>query len=206
MKKIGLIFAVIAIVALSGCLSTGGGKADGAPPFIVDLSTMTMVSVTNNPDRVGAPIGNVLRNPTPITRNWQDIMFLFPADMPDVTGYSRMTVTLKYFNAAGDELVPRDGMGMMCLIYDVGGDWRGPQMGAGPNTPVKEMNVGGFSGMVNTDRGVRIGLKQNPGAILVQKAQDPNVAFIELSGIIFHNGNYKYDGEHVQGEGPEGSS
>jgi len=204
MKKIGVVLAIIAIVALAGCAS-GGGKAGGAEPYIVDLSKMTMVSVTNNPDRIGAPIGNVLRNPSPITRNWQDIMFLFPTDMADITGYSRVTITLKYFNAAGEELVPRDSMGMLVVIYDVNGDWRGPEMGGGPNTPIKEMNVGGFSGMINTDRGTRVTFKQNPQALLVQKAQDPNVAFIELSGIIFHNGNYKFEGEHVQGEGPEGS-
>jgi hypothetical protein len=208
MKKLGVILAILVALTFASCAGTGGGggaSAGGEPPFSVDLSTMTLWSVTNNPDRLVAPIPGRLRNVNPITRNWEDLMFVFPEDMPDVTKYSRITVTLRYFNAAGAPIAPRDGMGMIVLIYDTSGDWRGPAMGAGPNTPLKEMNVGGFSAMVSTARGSRVALRQNPQALLVQKAQDPNVGFIELTGIHFHNGNFEFSEEQPAGEGPEGS-
>jgi len=209
MKKFGLVIAIVAVIAIvfAGCASGGGGggrSGSGQAPYIVDLSKMVQYSVTNSPDKLVAPVRG-LRNLTPITKNWTDVMYLFPEDMPDVTGYSRVTVTVKYFNASGDELPPRDSMGMASMILDTNGDWRGPEMGSGPNHAFKEFNVGGFSGMLHKDRGVRVGLKKNPAAILIQAAQDRSVFFIELSGVIFHNGDFKFDSEQPQGEGPEGS-
>ena len=207
MKKIGIIIAIIAIVALAGCASGGGGKSGGggAEPFIVDLSKLQQVQVINQDNStIGGPIPT-LRNPTAFTRNWQGMLITFPEDLFDISKYSRVTVNLRFFNANREELAPRDSMAMLVFVYNVAGDWHGPSMGPGPNTPVKEMNVMGFSGLINTDRGVRHNMNRVPGAIFIQKAQDPNVAFIELSRIVFHNGNYKFDGEQVAGAGPEGT-
>lgn len=207
MKKILLIAVVLlmtsALAFAGGGSDKGGAKAGGSgePPFIVDLSTMTQVATTASPDKIGAPVPG-LRNPTAITKNWHDVMFLFPEDMPDVTKYSRVTVTLKYYDKDGKLLVPKDSMAMCSMLYGTDANWRAD---AGGNTIFKEFNIGGFSGMLHKERGLRISLSKNPGALLAQRAQDANCAFIELSGIIFHNGDFKFTEEQPEGEGPEGS-
>jgi len=179
MKKFGVIFAIIMIVALAGCASGGGGGAAKAPaggggaPFVVDLSTLPAV-----------------RNTTPFAKNWDDFLIILPTFPVDVTKYTRLTITAKYFNADGVEVEQQDSKIMAVLIYDPNGDIRGPASGPGPNTPVKEMNVGGFSGLINKDRGVRINLKQAPGALLFQN-NDTSVRFVELTSFVFHNGDYK---------------
>jgi hypothetical protein len=75
---------------------------------------------------------------------------------------------------------------MVSLIYDLKGDIRGPEMGPGKNTPLKEFNVGGVSGSVSSEKGVRITLTQQPGAILFQNS-NAGVKFIEVTEITFHN-------------------
>jgi len=194
MKKILLIAVVLLMTSM--LVFAGGGKdkaaaGSGEAPFVVDLSTLKLAITSTNPDTVTGDRGNLLRNQAAITRNWEDVMWLFPENFVDVTKYQRVTITCKYYDAEGEELVPADSMAQVLLINDIAGDWRGPAMGPGPNTPLKEQNVGGFSGLVNRDRGVRHGCGKAPAAILFQKAQDPKVAFIELTGIIFHNGDYK---------------
>ena len=189
MKKISVILAVLAILALAGCASSGGGgggaAGGGAAPYSVDLSKLRAVAIGAG-DVVGEPTGLSVRNKDAFAKNYDDLMILFPSDMPDVTGYARITIKCKYFNADGGEIAQGDSNAMVSLVYDINGDKRGPEMGAGPNTPLKEFNVGGFSGQVSTDRGVRVNLSQNPGAILFQNS-NTNVKFIEVTDIIFHN-------------------
>jgi hypothetical protein len=205
MKKFGVVVAIIAIAAFAGCATGGGGGGgSGAAPFIVDLSTLTQVQVINQDNStVGGPVPT-LRNPTAFTRNWQGMYIRFPENFVDVSQYVRLTVTLKFFNAAGEEIRPGDGMGMIVFVYDTAGDWHGPALGPGPNTPVKEMNVMGFSGLVHKDRGIRHNMNRAPQGIFIQRAQNQAVAFIELTSVVFHNGNYD-SGAEVSGEGPEGS-
>jgi hypothetical protein len=189
MKKISVILAVLAILALAGCASSGGGGGSsggsGAAPYSVDLSKLRAVTLGPG-DVVGEPTGLSVRNSTPFAKNYDDLFILFPSDMPDVTGYARVTIRCKYFNADGGEMAQGDSNAMVSLIYDINGDKRGPEMGAGPNTPLKEFNVGGFSGTVSTDRGTRVVLRQNPSAILFQNS-NANVRFIEVTEITFHN-------------------
>jgi hypothetical protein len=207
MKKFGVVLAVLTALCFIGCASGGGGGAagvDGPRPFIVDLSTLQQVEVIDQSNStVGGPIPT-LRNPEAFTRNWQGMFITIPEDAVDVTQYSRVTVALRYFSADMEELPPGDGMGMIVFVYDMTGDWHGPAMGPGPNTPIKEMNVGGFSGTINRDRGVRHGMNRVPQGVFIQRAQNANVAYIELARIVFHNGNYD-SGVDVVGEGPEGS-
>jgi len=191
MKKISVILAVLAILALAGCASSGGGggggesASTGASSYSVDLSRLRVVTLGAG-DAVGEPTGLSVRNSNPFTKNYDDLFILFPSDMPDVTGYSRITINCKYFNADGGEINQGDSNAMVVLVYDINGDKRGPEMGAGPNTPLKEFNVGGFSGQVSTPRGVRVNLRQNPGAILFQNS-NVGVKFIEVTEITFHN-------------------
>ncbi|MDR0300736.1 MAG: hypothetical protein LBI04_00285 [Treponema sp.] len=172
MKKIGIVLAIALALTLVGCASSGGSSSGGGAdlaPYSVDLSTLPLV-----------------KNANPFTQNWDDLLILFPAFPVDVTQYSRITINCKYYNAAGEEMPQSDSRVMVSLIYDPEGDIRGPAMGPGPNTPLKEMNVGGFSGLVNTDKGTRIRLKQAPGAILFQN-NTLDVRFIEVTQITFHN-------------------
>jgi hypothetical protein len=179
MKKFGLVLLIIALVVASawagGKTDKGSSSGDGAEPFIVDLSTLPMV-----------------RNAAPFTKGYDDLLIELPkSSLPsDFSKYTRLTITAIYFNGAGDELPQADSMVMVSMIYDVDGDIRGPSMGPGPNTPVKEFNVGGFSGLTHSDRGIRVSFKQPPQAILLQNNGGSPVMFIELTGLIFHNGDY----------------
>jgi len=176
MKKIGIILSIaIALTLVVGCASSGGGSSGGGgggaalKPYAVDLSKLPLV-----------------KNQKPFTKKYDDLLITFPPFPVDITQYSRVTITCKYFDASGAELPQADTRAMVSLIYDLKGDIRGPEMGPGKNTPLKEFNVGGFSGLVNTDRGVRIKLIQPLGGILFQNSDDM-VKFIELTGITFHN-------------------
>lgn len=190
MKKIGIILAIIAIVAFAGCGSGGGGKSsgDGAAPLIVDLNTLTAVSTLQG-DKVGNPTGQHVRNVTPFAKNYDDLLLLFAPFTADVSQYQRVTIKCKYFNADNEEIGQGDSNAMVSFIYDLDGDWRGPAMGPGANTPLKEMNVGGFSGLVSGNRGIRVRLSQWPSAVLFQNS-NAGVKFIEVTAIVFHNGNY----------------
>jgi len=195
MKKFGFIAAVIAIIAFAGCASSGGGGGkgasaeDGEPPFVVDLSTLSQYSTLEG-DKVGENLGSKMRNVDPFTKSWDGFLIVFPDNFVDVSKYTRVTIVLKYFNEAGEELRGEDSMGQLNFITDLNGDWRGPGMGPGPNTPLKEMNIGGYSGTVNKDRGVRHGCKTAPKGMVIQRAQ-MGPAYIELANMVWHNGNYE---------------
>jgi hypothetical protein len=178
MKKLGVVLAIIALVATSvwaGPKADKGGSG-GAEPFIVDLSTLSLV-----------------KNEAAFTKGYDDLLIELPkSSLPsDFSKYTRLTITAIYFNAAGDELPQADSMCMASMIYDVTGDLRGPSMGPGANTPVKEFNVGGFSGLIHKDKGIRVTFKEAPQAVLLQNNGGSPVAFIQLTGLIFHNGNYE---------------
>ena len=173
MKKLGFILAVLVILTFAACASSGGsGGGSAAEPFVVDLSTL---------DRV--------RNERPFTKNFDDLLIPLPRFDVDVTQYSRITIRAKYFDQNGVEIMQQDSVAMVTLILDLDDDIRGPANGPGPNTPVKEFNVGGFSGTIHLNRGVRINLKHSPDAILFQN-NDASTGFIELTTLVFHNGNF----------------
>ncbi|MDR2941351.1 MAG: hypothetical protein LBV17_02025 [Treponema sp.] len=176
MKKIGIILSIaIALTLVVGCASSGGGSSSGSSgggdlqPYSVDLKTLPFV-----------------RNAKPFTKNYDDLLIEFPALPVDVTKYKRVTINCKYFNGNGEEIAQADSNAMVSLIYDVKGDIRGPEMGPGKNTPLKEFNVGGFSGAVSTEKGTRVTLTQPLGAILFQNS-NAGVKFIEVTEITFHN-------------------
>ncbi|MDR2597007.1 MAG: hypothetical protein LBC76_06780, partial [Treponema sp.] len=134
-----------------------------------------------------------VKNDKPFSKAWDDLLIELPADaLPsDFSKYTRFTVTCKYYNAGGVEIEQGDSNVMVSMIYDLKGDIRGPANGPGANTPVKEFNVGGFSGLIHKDRGIRVTFSQAPQAILFQNNSGSAVAFIELTSIVFHNGDYK---------------
>jgi len=204
MKKLGVVFAILAIVALVvGCGSgtaggaTGGGGG-GAAPFKVDLSKLTTLQIKSGESAEPTLKGNYttipgVKNKDPLTKAWGDVLIFLPKDaLPsDFSKYTRLTLTCKYFDASGAEIDQSDSNCIVSVIYDLKGDIRGPAQGPGANTPVKEFNVGGFSGMIHKDRGVRVSFKEAPQAVLFQNNSGSKVAFIELTSMVFHNGDYK---------------
>jgi len=196
MKKILLVAVILLMTSM--LVFAGGGKdkgaaaGGGAAPFVVDLSTLIAAKMDNG-NYTGQQIGNFTRNQTPFTKGWDDFMMLIPeSSLPkNLADYQRLTVTCKYYNAAGVEIEQGDSIAMVVVIYDPAGDIRGPAMGPGANTPVKEMNVGGFSGLIQKDRGIRVTFSKAPGAIMFQNNPGTPCAFIELTSFVFHNGNYK---------------
>ena len=197
MRKLSVIIAAAAVLAVIGCATGGGGGAAPAAgdPLIVDLSTLKLAKIQTSdaysPITVVGEEGLGVRNTEPIARKWGEVLLLFPEPL-DVSGYSRVTINCKYFNADGDEINQGDTNAMVTLVRDINGDKRGPEMGAGGNVALKEMNVGGFSGGVSKERGSRIRNDATISSILFQSCND-NVKFIELTEIVFHNGDFTRD-------------
>jgi len=195
MKKISIVLAVVvALTLVAGCASSGGGSSvsggGGADikPFSADLSTLSYKIFTQSSKTLSAAAVKGSKNATPLGKQWDGVLFLF-SDFPvDVTKYKRITISCKYFDSTGGEIAQGDGKAMVVVVYDVAGDLEGPEMGAGKNTPLKEFNLGGFSGMVNQDKGSRINLTKAPGGVLLQAA-DPSVKFIEITQFTLHNGS-----------------
>jgi len=206
MKKILLVAVVLlmtsALAFAGGGSDKGAAAGGGEPPFVVDLSKLVQAETLPG-DKVGRTLGNSVRNLTPFKSAWDGFLILFPEDMVDLSKYQRVTITLKYFDKDGKELEPADSMGQFNFITDLNGDWRGPAMDAGPNTPLKQANVGGFSGLVNKERGVRHNCSKVPGGMVIQRAQDGRVVFIEIGTIVFHNSNFKFSEPQPEGVGPQ---
>jgi hypothetical protein len=202
MKKLGVVLAILAIVALIGCGSgtTGGATASGGgggAAFKVDLSKLSTLDIPSGSrvedERAKNKTIPGVKNKEPLTKAWGDVMILLPKDaLPaDMSKYTRCTITCKYYDAGGEEIEQGDSNCIVSVIYDINGDVRGPAQGPGANTPVKEFNVGGFSGLIQKDRGVRVTFKEAPQAVLFQNNSGSKVAFIELTSLVFHNGDYK---------------
>ena len=176
MKKIGIVLlAFVVALALLGCPS----QPPPAAPAPAAAAALTSYSVDIN----SLPLK---RNAKAFTKNYDDLLITFPTFPVDVTQFKRVTINAKYFDASGKEIAQGDSNAMVVLIYDPKGDIRGPEMGPGKNTPLKEFNVGGASGAVSGEKGTRINLTQQPGAILFQNS-NANVKFIEVTEITFHN-------------------
>jgi hypothetical protein len=186
MKKLGIL-VVVAVLA-AGCVSTGSsaGGGGGPAPYVVDLTKLT--AMTMNGNSVGQPSGETVRNRVAFTRNYDNLVLLFPEFPVDVTKYQRVTIKCKYFGADGrTEITQGDGNAMVSIFYDPHGEIFAD---GNPNVALKEFNVGGFSGIVSSDRGSRIRLSKAPGGVLFQNSS-LNVKFIECTAIIFHNGDYE---------------
>jgi len=149
--------------------AAASSSAGERPSYSVDLSTLPMI-----------------RNEKPLDRQWADFLIRFPEFPVDVTPYTRITIKAKYFDGNDNEISQSDNQIMVSLIYNLSGDIRGPADGPGPNTPLKEFNIGGPSGTVHRDKGAKIKLKDEPEAILFQNA-NPYVKYIEVTEITFHD-------------------
>jgi len=174
MKKFGLVLVTLMVVAAIGFVGCAGGPrhAPGeGPEFSFDLEGL----------------GIQTRNEEALAGRWADLLIMLP-EIPDVdfTAFSRVTIVANYFNEAGEQIPHQDDMVMVTLVYDPAGDIRGPEMGPGPNTPLKQFNVGGGSGSVHRERGSILRLTRQPMAVLLQNA-NAMVRYIELVELTFHN-------------------
>jgi len=192
MKKLGIIISIVAILAVAGCASSGGGSSSGGGDgdfYIVDLSTVKVVALVN--DVIGQPTGGTVKNLTPFTKQYDDLLIVFPEFPVDVKKFSRMTVRGKYYDANGEEIAAGDGNAMLSILEDatvtdsklIRG---GAAEGAYPNIPFKQYNFMGFSGTIHSNKGARIRFSKGPGGILFQSS-NTTVKFIELTDVIFHN-------------------
>jgi len=164
MKRFGVGFLLLMVVATSGTVAQPA-------EFTIDFNGL----------------GITTRNRAAFTRQWDDFLIIFPA-FPgiDFDRFTRVTIRADFFDINGNWLSPDNDMVMVTLIYDPRGDIRGPAMGPGPNTPLKQFNVGGPYGEVHTYQGSIVLLNQQPRAILFQNSS-PLVRFIEVTEVTFHN-------------------
>ena len=132
-------------------------------------------------------LGLSTRNGVAFTQRWDDFFIRFP-EFPyvDFTAFSRVTIRADAFGAGSEPIAPADTMIMVTLIYDPAGDLRGPPTDPGPNTPLRQFNVGGPSGTVHTERGSSVNLTQAPGGVLFQNS-DIAVRYIEVVEVTFYN-------------------
>jgi hypothetical protein len=184
-----------AVQAASTAPSSGAGNGE---IFKVDLSKLSTLKVESGSDAVVTLKGDYttlpgVKNEAPLTKAWGDVLIILPESVlpSNLSKYTKLTITAKYYNSEGKEIKQQDQQCMVSLIYDLKGNIRGPEMGTGPNTPVKEFNVGGNSGLIHKDKGIKIKFTKAPQAVLFQNVAGTNVAFIEMTGMIFHNGDYK---------------
>jgi hypothetical protein len=192
MKKVVIALAFVVALALLGCPSQPKPEptpqVSSAPKtYSVDLGAVSYQIFSDKTGILATGAGKGAKNATAIPARWDGVLYTFGALPADITQYKRVTINAKYFDSTGKEITQGDGKVMVVLVYDLKGDLKGPEMGAGKNTPLKEFNVGGVSGLVSGEKGVRVNLAQAPGGILLQ-ASDPGVKFIELTQVTFHNG------------------
>ena len=175
MKKIAFALVSLVVAAAIGFVGCAGGPrpAAGPPPepFSIDFEAL------------GIPT----RNEEAFTQRWDDFFIALP-EFPEIdfTRFSRVTMTANYFDIDGNMLEHADDLVMVTIVYDPAGDWRGPPDGPGPNTPLKQFNVGGPFGSIHTERGSILRLTRAPGGILFQNSQ-LHVRYIEVTEITFHN-------------------
>jgi len=173
MKRMSVVIAVmvsLAVIGFAGCAS--GPERDPDAFFTINF----------------ADWGLPTRNAVAFGGQWADFLIQFPDEIHDTNfrNFSRVTIRANAFNADGELLPAGDDMMMVTVILDMSGDIRGPEGGPGPNTPLKEFNVGGSMGTVHTRRGTPLRLTRAPEGILFQNS-NAIVRYIEVTEITFHN-------------------
>jgi hypothetical protein len=184
-KKFSFVLAIVIALIFVGCEDS---DEVNLPPYSVDLSTVSYAMFSDSANSKTDSLGVSVKNKEPLPEKWDGVLFIFSGFAEDVTKFKRITIRAKYFSGNDEEIPQADGNVMVVLVYDINGDLKGPEMGAGENTPLKEFNVGGSSGPVSSDKGSSVNLTKAPGGVLFQ-ASDEAVKFIEITEVIFHNGS-----------------
>ena len=139
----------------------------------VDLSTLT-----------------ITRNLEPFENQLDEFPILFPewSDDIDWSYFNRIRVRARYYDSDLRELLPRNAMGIVSLIYDPDVEWGDLPEDTDTNTPFRAINLMGHSGAVSMEGGAVLFLDKAPLVILFQNAT-PDVAFIEVTEITFFSNN-----------------
>jgi hypothetical protein len=185
MKKLGVIFAIIALVTVStfavmSCASSGGG-GDGR--YVADLKTFSTI-----------------KNTVAFTKIYDGFAVPFPEFPVDITQFKRLTVRARSMNAAGDDITAWSDNAQVRLVYDITPRAGAPAQGGygdihsdkpRSNVLFYEYNVG-FEGLgqLSNNEGVLMGIEpgKTPAGIYIDNSS-ANVKFIEITEIIFHNGS-----------------
>jgi len=176
MKRICFVLTALAAAAAIGL--TGCGTTERVPlaeePFSVDLSLLPQV-----------------RNSAPFTRQWDDLIIPFPAGMfdeIDFRAFTRVTIRADYFDADGNLVEPDNDLAMVVLVYDLDRNFGDSPDGVspGPNSPLRQLHIGGEWGSIHTERGSMMRLIREPAAIVFHN-MSTLVRYIEVTEITFHN-------------------
>jgi outer membrane murein-binding lipoprotein Lpp/uncharacterized Zn ribbon protein len=186
MKKFCIVLAVLAALVLAGCASSGGGSSSGGGAagdvYSVDLSTLTIIQEVGDKLNMDAAFKGT-KNADPLARSWRWFVAEFDTLPANITDYQRVTIRIQCYDADGNEMKGADSNAQVIMFYDLNGELH---KDGDPNLVFKEMNVGGFSGLLDKERGVRTRLKAPPQGIVLQAAQN-EPKFIEVTEITFHN-------------------
>jgi hypothetical protein len=184
MKKLGVIFAIIALVtafAVIGCGTGGGGKLERYQADLTKFQT--------------------IKNTAAFTKIYDGFAVPFPEFDVDITQFRRITVRARCTNAAGDDITAWSHNAQVRLVLDLTPDEGAPARGGyndlhskkpRTNALFYEYNVG-FEGLgaLSSNEGILMGLGGRvPAGIYVDCSSD-QVKFIEITEIIFHNGSAK---------------
>jgi hypothetical protein len=193
----GYIFGGSAAARTGNAAATAAAKEPTITGgFKVILSKLSTLDIESGSNAETALKGNYsrlsgVRNRAPLTKALGDVLIFLPEDaLPiNIFKYTRLTITAKYYDASGKEIPQGDSQVMVSLINFLNSDIRGPANGPGTNTPIKEFNVGGPSGTISKNNGVKINFRSPPQAVLFQNV-NPSIAFIEMTNMVFHNKDY----------------
>ena len=162
--------ALIASLAFVGCnqpTGNGGDAGTGA-----NASTGTG-STTQEWDGIVDLTGKTTKNATAFTKAYDGFVIDFGRTV-DLTQYSKLEVTAKFFDADNTEITATWGLGQFLVLDDAAGEW-------GPHTIKTQYNLG----MSNWDPISTENLgSTNAKAIAVQNST-VNVKYIEVTQIKF---------------------
>jgi len=179
MKKVSVVFMALLVASAIGFIGCAGTPRQApiplaTEPFTVDISTLPFV-----------------RNEVAFTRQWDDLIIPFPEgtfDGIDLRAFQRVTIRADYFDVDGNFIEPDNDFAMVVLVYDLSRNFGDSPdgMGPGPNSPVRQLNLGGSWGSVHTEQGSLIRLTRAPEAIVFHNSS-MHVRYIEVTEITFHN-------------------
>ena len=175
MKKLKVLLSAIALIAsmtLVGCNQPTGTGANAGTD--TDASTGTG-STTQEWDGIVDLTGKTTKNATAFTKAYDGFVIDFGRTV-DLTQYSKLEVTAKFFDADNTEIAATWGLGQFLVLDDPQGDW-------GAHTIKTQYNLGMQNwDSISTDT-ESLG-STNAKAIAIQNST-ADVKYIEVTEIKF---------------------
>ena len=173
MKKLKVLIgalALIASMALVGCNQPTGTGANAGTG--TDASTGTG-STTQEWDGIVDLTGKTTKNATAFAKEYGGFVIDFGRTV-DLTQYSKLEVTAKFFDADNTEIAATWGLGQFLVLDDPQGDW-------GAHTIKTQYNLG----MQNWDFIETENLASTTAKALVVQNSSATVKYIEVTSIKF---------------------